>query len=212
MTQLITRLSWNDPWSTPHHLAAKCVPPYLLLSSCCFHKQQLTFMHGTTHFILRLLNEDKHGASIVYRKWEPLTSTLEEDYDRKCTGHRSHISLLATLTHSTRLFANSLLFEEGGAPLFTPTFLFLDGRGTFSCDDVDGILCCVICCILNDGWLLAISLAWLLVVIVSKLQQQQQTEQFFRVVETPQREIEKQQDLPGRITILISWMPLPLEF
>ena len=59
MTQLITRLSWNDPWSTPHHLAAKCVPPYLLLSSCCFHKQQLTFMHGTTHFILRLLNEDK---------------------------------------------------------------------------------------------------------------------------------------------------------
>ena len=119
MTQLITRLSWNDPWSTPHHLAAKCVPPYLLLSSCCFHKQQLTFMHGTTHFILRLLNEDKHGASIVYRKWEPLTSTLEEDYDRKCTGHRSHISLLATLTHSTRLFANSLLFEEGGAPLFT---------------------------------------------------------------------------------------------
>ena len=61
MTQLITRLSWNDPWSTPHHLAAKCVPPYLLLSSCCFHKQQLTFMHGTTHFILRLLNEDKQG-------------------------------------------------------------------------------------------------------------------------------------------------------
>ena len=161
-------------------------------------------------FLMKISRE--YGASIVYRKWEPLTSTLEEDYDRKCTGHRSHISLLATLTHSTRLFANSLLFEEGGAPLFTPTFLFLDGRGTFSCDDVDGILCCVICCILNDGWLLAISLAWLLVVIVSKLQQQQQTEQFFRVVETPQREIEKQQDLPGRITILISWMPLPLEF
>ena len=124
----------------------------------------------------------------------------------------SHISPRYSDSLATRLFANSLLFEEGGAPLFTPTFLFLDGRGTFSCDDVDGILCCVICCILNDGWLLAISLAWLLVVIVSKLQQQQQTEQFFRVVETPQREIEKQQDLPGRITILISWMPLPLEF
>ena len=68
-------------------------------------------------FLMKISRE--YGASIVYRKWEPLTSTLEEDYDRKCTGHRSHISLLATLTHSTRLFANSLLFEEGGAPLFT---------------------------------------------------------------------------------------------
>ena len=162
-------------------------------------------------FLMKISRE--YGASIVYRKWEPLTSTLEEDYDRKCTGHRSHISLLATLTHSLHDYSQTLFCLKRAELLFLlSNFSLLDERGTFSCDDVDGILCCVICCILNDGWLLAISLAWLLVVIVSKLQQQQQTEQFFRVVETPQREIEKQQDLPGRITILISWMPLPLEF
>ena len=132
MTQLITRLSWNDPWSTPHHLAAKCVPPYLLLSSCCFYKQQLTFMHGTTHFILRLLNEDKHGASIVYRKWEPLTSTLEEDYDRKCTGHRSHISLLATLTHSLHDYSQTLFCLKRAELLFLlQLFSFWMGEGLF---------------------------------------------------------------------------------
>ena len=161
-------------------------------------------------FLMKISRE--YGASIVYRKWEPLTSTLEEDYDRKCTGHRSHISLLYSDSLYTTIRKLSFVWRGRSSSFYSPTFLFLDGRGTFSCDDVDGILCCVICCILNDGWLLAISLAWLLVVIVSKLQQQQQTEQFFRVVETPQREIEKQQDLPGRITILISWMPLPLEF
>ena len=213
MTQLITRLSWNDPWSTPHHLAAKCVLPYLLLSSCCFHKQQLTFMHGTTHFILRLLNEDKQG---IWHSIVPKMRTTNEHigagglWPEMYGTSESHISPVVLYTIRKTLFC----LKRAELFLFSTTFLsFLDdGRGTFSCDDVDGILCCVICCILNDGWLLAISLAWLLVVIVSKLQQQQQTEQFFRVVETPQREIEKQQDLPGRITILISWMPLPLEF
>ena len=67
------------------------------------------------------------------------------------TGNVRDIGVTYLASSPLHYSQNSLLFEEGGA-LFTHNFsLFWDGRGTFSCDDVDGILCCVICCILNDG-------------------------------------------------------------
>ena len=81
-------------------------------------------------FLMKISRE--YGASIVYRKWEPLTSTLEEDYDRKCTGHRSHISLLATLTHSLHDYSQTLFCLKRAELLFLlQLFSFWMGEGLF---------------------------------------------------------------------------------
>ena len=156
MTQLITRLSWNDPWSSTHHLAAKCttsISPFvfLLLLAADFY---------AWHNILRLLNEDKQG---IWHSIVPKMRTTNEHigagglWPEMYGTSESHISPVVLYSIRKALFC----LKRAELFLLSTTFLsFLDdGRGTFSCDDVDGILCCVICCILNDGWLLAASLA-----------------------------------------------------
>ena len=87
--------------------------------------------------------------------------------------------------------------------LLSTTFLsFLDdGRGTFSCDDVDGILCCVICCILNDGWLLAASLA----ASCHRIKTTTTDRTFFKSCRNTTK-WEKQQDLPGSYYSYVSIM------
>ena len=108
MTQLITRLSWNDPWSSTHHLAAKCtytISPFvfLLLLEVSIAADYFYAWYN----ILRLLNEDKQG---IWHSIVPKMRTTNEHigagglWPEMYGTSESHISPVVLYTIRKTLF------------------------------------------------------------------------------------------------------------